>query len=115
MDIVHIPSQGALKLYYQQRYGGALLDDDIKALLQTGTAIATLEHINQKYSETFGDRNTAAKKALDASDLRAAVDSNFDAQAVGWREEGFSEEQIDKTRAELHKRNEARGLYEPWE
>ncbi|WP_302051698.1 hypothetical protein [Photorhabdus heterorhabditis] len=42
------------------------------------------------------------KQVKDASDIRAAVDSNFDAQVPGLREEGYTDEQLNKAREELH-------------
>ncbi len=52
------------------------------------------------------------KKELDASDLEAAVNSNWDANAECHKNEyGMSDEKIEEIRDELHKLNRLRGLY----
>lgn len=54
---------------------------------------------------------TPKKSNRSASDLRAAVDSNFDAVKKGLLEEGFSEDDIERARAELHMVNKEQGWY----
>ncbi|MGV8003016.1 S-type pyocin domain-containing protein [Photorhabdus temperata subsp. temperata] len=111
MDIDHIPSQAALKKYLIEKYGE--LDPDVlKNILESSVSIAIPRRVHQKYSETYGGRNTPTKKAQDASDLKAAVDSNFDAITPELREEGYTDMQLNKARGELHKFNKKQGWYE---
>ncbi|WP_276204146.1 S-type pyocin domain-containing protein [Photorhabdus australis] len=91
LDIDHIPSKAALEQYVLKKYKGKITDKKIKAILERGIAIAIPKWVHQKYSETYGGRNTPAKKTKDAMDLKAAVDSNFYAQTPGLREEGYTQ------------------------
>ncbi len=110
MDIDHIPSKGALRKYLLDNHP-ELKRHHIDIALKMGAAIAIPKRVHQKYSETYGGRNSIAKKAQDASDLEMAVDSNFDAQAPGLKEEGYTDEQLNKAREELHRLNKEQGWY----
>lgn len=104
-----MPSQAALKRYLE---GVADLDDDeIEALMKNVASIAIPASVHQKNSETYGWRNTQAKQLLDAGNLRAAVDSNFDAIKSYMLGEGFVESDLEKARARMHKINEDQGWY----
>lgn len=52
-----------------------------------------------------------AKQRLDASNLKAAVNSNFDAIKRGLLEEGYAEVDIEKAREELHNLHKEQGWY----
>ena len=78
--------------------------------------------VHQKCSETYGGRNNRkvetesgemiTKKELDARDLEAAVNANWDANAECLKNEyGMSNEKIEEIRAKLHKLNRNVGLY----
>ena len=47
----------------------------------------------------------------DASDLRAAVDSNFNAIKRGLLEEGFTEADVEVAREQLHRLSKEQGWY----
>ncbi len=111
MDIDHIPSKAALKLFLKNKLGKAATDKDIDKILNSGVSIAIPHRVHRGYSETYKGRNTKAKQVKDASDIRAAVDSNFDAQVPGLREEGYTDEQLNKAREELHQLNKEQGWY----
>ncbi|MCT8350211.1 S-type pyocin domain-containing protein, partial [Photorhabdus temperata] len=110
MDIDHIPSKAALRKYLSDNHP-ELKRHHIDIALKMGAAIAIPKRVHQKYSETYGGRNSVAKKAQDASDLEMAVDNNFDAQAPGLKEEGYTDEQLNKAREELHRLNKEQGWY----
>ncbi len=109
MDIDHIPSQKALESYISSFDG--VRPDMIADYLAAAPSIAIPRRVHQKYSETYGGRNTKAKQATDAADLRAAVDSNFDAIKKGLLAEGFAEADIEAARAELHTLHQEQGWY----
>ncbi|MNP86113.1 hypothetical protein D3C76_1861620 [compost metagenome] len=67
--------------------------------------------MHQKYSETYGGRNSRAKQIRDAADLRAAVDSNFNAIKPYLLEESYSDTDLEAARADLHKLNQEQGWY----
>lgn len=47
----------------------------------------------------------------DAEDLRTAVDANFDVIKPFLKEEGFTEEQIETARTNLHNLHQEQGWY----
>jgi hypothetical protein len=83
----------------------------MKEALRKAPSIAIPSVVHQKYSETYGGRNNKARQAKDASDLRTAVDANLDAIKPFLQEEGFTEEQIDTARSELHNLHRKQGWY----
>ncbi|MBN6712531.1 S-type pyocin domain-containing protein [Pseudomonas capsici] len=110
LDIDHIPAQAALKKYILANYP-ELPPEIIADYLRKAPSIAIPTRVHQKYSETYGGRNIKEKQARDAENLRAAVDSNFDAIKPGLLEEGLPETEIEASRAELHKLHEEQGWY----
>ena len=110
LDIDHMPSQGALREYV------VTLKPDthpkvLKKILQNSPSIAIPREAHQKYSETYGGRNTKAKQIMDAADLRAAVDSNLNAIKPYLLDEGFTDEQIETARTDLHNLHQQQGWY----
>ncbi|NHB92852.1 S-type pyocin domain-containing protein [Photorhabdus cinerea] len=110
MDIDHIPSKAALKTYLIEKYG-ELDSDMLKNILDNSVCITISRKVHQKYSETYGGRNTPTKRLQDASDLKAAVNSNFDAITPGLKEEGYTDSQLNNARKNLHKLNQEKGWY----
>ncbi len=110
LDIDHIPSQRVLEatLY---RLDGEMDPREIQDYLQRAPSIAIPARVHQKYSETYGGRNTKAKQVQDSADLLTAVDSNFDAIKPGLLEEGFAEADIEAARDQLHTLIKEQGWY----
>ncbi|MFJ3115320.1 S-type pyocin domain-containing protein [Pseudomonas protegens] len=106
----HMPAQGALATYLRLNIPG-IQEKKIRELMKKGASIAIPARIHQKYSETYGGRNTKEKQRKDAADLRGAVDSNFNAIKSALLEDGFLETDIEFARATLHKINEEQGWY----
>jgi hypothetical protein len=111
LDIDHIVSRQALKRHILLVYPG-ISDETLKGYLARGPSIAIPHEIHRRFSETYAGRNTEEKQTQDAKDLRAAVNSNFDAIKVGLLEVGFEEAQIEKAREELHELIKEQGWYE---
>lgn len=88
-----------------------ITDAEIQIYLLQAPSIAIPAGVHQKFSETYGGRNTKSKQAQDAADLRTAVDSNFDAIKRGLLEEGFAEADIEGARSGLHELHEKQGWY----
>jgi hypothetical protein len=76
-----------------------------------GFAVVGQQVDEKRQGETYGGRNTKAKQAQDAADLRAAVDNNFDAIKRGLLEEGLSESDIEAAREQLHRLSKEQGWY----
>ncbi|MFJ4371429.1 S-type pyocin domain-containing protein [Pseudomonas japonica] len=110
LDIDHIPSQRALETALQNAFPD-MLKSEIDSYLRLSPSIAIPSRVHQKNSETYGGRNSRAKQIQDAADLRAAVDSNFDANKAGLMEAGFSEPDIEKAREQLHALSRKQGWY----
>lgn len=110
LDIDHIPAQRVLEVTLQNAFPD-MTRKEIERYLRQAPSIAIPAHVHQKYSETYGGRSTKAKQAQDAADLRAAVDSNFDAIKRGLLEEGLAESEIEAAREQLHRLSKEQGWY----
>lgn len=107
LHVDHMPSQAAIRRYIENNVPDATSDE----ILNNVASIAVPARVHQKYSETYGGRNTRQKQLLDAGDLRVAVNSNFDFIKPHLLEEGFSENTLESARAKLHKINEQQGWH----
>lgn len=110
LHVDHMPSQAAIRRYLEDG-STVLMDNEINELLMQVASIAIPARVHQKYSETYGWRNTKVKQLLDAGNLREAVDSNYDAIKPHLIEEGFTEDDLEAARAGMHKINQAQGWY----
>ena len=120
-QVDHIPSRDAVRVYLEDLYpdeGSKYIDKMVDKVASVAIPIA----VHQKCSETYGGRNNRkvetesgemiTKKELDARDLEAAVNANWDANAECLKNEyGMSNEKIEEIRAKLHKLNRNVGLY----
>ena len=99
-----------------------LKDDIIEQMTDRVAAVAILIEVHRQCSETYGGKNNSkfrtqdgglvTQKVLDASNLEAAVDANWDVNAECLRNEyGVSDEKIEEIRAKLHELNRKAGLY----
>ncbi|NAW56915.1 MULTISPECIES: T6SS effector antibacterial DNase [unclassified Vibrio] len=111
MDIDHIPSQAALLRAAEEMLGRPLTADEKKEIINSGAGVAIPREIHQKCSETYGGRNKLEKQQVDSGDLDAAVNSNFDAIKTCLKENGYTDEQLEDAREELHRLNKANGWY----
>jgi archaellum component FlaC len=111
MDIDHIPSKAALLRAAEEMIGRPLSSDEKAAIIKSGASVAIPREIHQKCSETYGGRNKEAKQIDDAKDLKSAVDSNFNAIKECLKNNGYTEEELEKARSELHKLNKQNGWY----
>ncbi|MEF9671669.1 hypothetical protein QNM99_00680 [Pseudomonas sp. PCH446] len=104
----HMPSQAAIRRYLESS-AISFTEKQIDEALKSAASIAIPAYVHQKFSETYGWRNTKEKQALDAGDLRGAVDSNFDAIKPYLVEHGFAEFDLETVRSQMHKVNEEQG------
>ncbi len=65
----HIPSFAALKKYLENKLGRKLRPHEITQYYNDATTILYETSLHQKYSRTYGGRNTAEQIAEDAQDL----------------------------------------------
>ncbi|WP_455927250.1 S-type pyocin domain-containing protein [Pseudomonas capeferrum] len=110
LHVDHMPSQAAIRRHLESN-AISFTESQLKESLKNAASIAIPSYIHQKFSETYGWRNTDEKQALDSGDLRRAVDSNFDAIKPYLLEHGFSEPSLEVARTQMHKVNAAQGWY----
>jgi hypothetical protein len=108
--IDHMPSRAAVRRYLEANIRH-LREDQIEEYLKKVASVAIPAKVHQKFSETYGGRNTRTKQLSDAGDLRAAVDSNYDAIRPYMLEEGFAEADLEAGRDKMHEINEEQGWY----
>lgn len=106
----HIPSQKALELYLEVNFPH-FTSAEIREAVKNAASVAIPAKVHQKYSETYGGRNNSSRQTRDATDLRSAVESNFNAIKPYMLEEGYSESDLEAARASLHKLNQEQGWY----
>lgn len=111
MDIDHIPSQAALRRALESALGQTLTKEQERELINTAAAIAIPQEVHRKCSETYGGRNQSDKQQVDAGDLETAVNSNFDAIQGCLKNEGYTEQELENARAQLHEINIKNGWY----
>ncbi|WP_338484692.1 S-type pyocin domain-containing protein [Pseudomonas trivialis] len=110
LHVDHMPSQAAIRRHLES-YAISFTEKQLKEALKNAASIAIPSYIHQKFSETYGWRNTEEKQALDAGDLRLAVDRNFNAIKPYLLDHGFAESELETARAQMHKINENQGWY----
>ncbi|WP_261792980.1 S-type pyocin domain-containing protein [Pseudomonas chlororaphis] len=110
LDIDHIPSQAALRVFLKAN-SPRITENQLNTALRKAPSIAIPRKVHQKYSETYGGRNTKPQQARDAANLRGAVDANLDTIKPFLLEEGFTDEQIEKARSDLHYLHQEQGWY----
>ncbi|AZD42416.1 S-type pyocin domain-containing protein [Pseudomonas chlororaphis] len=110
LDIDHMPSQAALRVFLKAN-NPRITEGQLNAALRKAPSIAIPRKVHQKYSETYGGRNTKLQQSKDAADLREAVDTNLDTLKPFLLEEGLTDEQIEKARTDLHNLHQEQGWY----
>lgn len=110
LHVDHMPSKAAIRRYLEANLVD-LTQKQVDDYLNKVASVAIPAKVHQKFSETYGWRNTKVKQYLDADDLRAAVDRNFDAISPYMLEEGFAEANLEDARARMHQVNEKQGWY----
>ncbi|MDE1309441.1 T6SS effector antibacterial DNase [Vibrio aestuarianus] len=111
MDIDHIPSLAALVKATEMLYRRKLSKNQIAEIKKTSVGIAIPSQVHQKCSETYGGRNRTEKQQLDAENLEKAVDNNFDAIEACLKAEGYSQNELEQARQEIHRLNKQNGWY----
>ena len=106
----HMPSAAAVEAYIRNS-GVRITDKEIASRKKDVAALIVPKWVHQKCSETYGGRNSPAQIEMDAKDLKGAVDRNMQAIRGCLRDEGFSDDEIDKAHQEMHQINIKMGLY----
>jgi hypothetical protein len=110
LDIDHIPSRKALEIHMGLHYEN-MSTSKIREAIRRAPCIAIPSSVHQKFSETYGGRNSLEKSMNDAADLEAAVNSNLAALKPGLVESGASESDIDAALELLHNLHKKQGWY----
>lgn len=110
LHVDHMPSQAAIRRYLQNNFR-TLTAKQVEEYLKKVAGVAIPARVHQKFSETYGGRNTETKQLQDADDLRTALDNNFNAIKPYMLEEGFAGADLEVARARMHEINEEQGWY----
>lgn len=110
LHVDHMPSQAAIRRYLKNSQSH-LSPQQVNEYLGQVASIAVPAKAHQRFSETYGWRNTPQKQRIDSQDLRAAVDSNFEAIKPYLLEEGFTEATLEDALKLMHQTNEHYGWY----
>lgn len=120
-EVDHIPSKEAVRIYLKEQDPLAT-KKLIDYMIDRVASVAIPKDVHQKCSETYGGRNNShiqtengdvvRRKTLDASDLEAGVNANWDVNAECLKNDyGVSDEKLEEVRAKLHELNRLAGLY----
>ena len=107
----HIPSFAALKKYLENKLGRKLRLHEITQYYNDATTILYETSLHQKYSRTYGGRNTAEQIAEDAQDLYKAAQKDMETLKKHLLDSGASESDIEKAFELIHEMNRKKGLY----
>ena len=107
----HIPSFAALKKYLENKLGRKLRPHEITQYYNDATTILYETSLHQKYSRTYGGRNTAEQIAEDAQDLYKAAQKDMETLKKHLLDSGASESDIEKAFELIHEMNRKKGLY----
>ncbi|HIF9096711.1 TPA: S-type pyocin domain-containing protein [Photobacterium damselae] len=107
----HMPSQSAAKLYLKNIFKRNYTVKIGNSKMGEIASIIIPAKVHQKYSETYGRRNTPQQIEKDASNLKQAVNNNFDAIKPWMLEEGFNESELENARSKIHQLNKNKGWY----
>ncbi|PQQ39796.1 killer protein of pyocin s3 [Photorhabdus luminescens] len=106
----HMPSDAAVQAYWKNLYP-ELKPKQLERLSKNVAAIIIPADVHRKLSATYGGRNTPEQIRQDASDLRGAVDRDFNTIMPALQEYGATERQLEEARVKMHKLNQEQRLY----
>jgi len=107
----HIPSFAALKKNLENILGRDLDPTELTQLRNEGTSLLYETSLHQKFSRTYGFRNTAEQIADDALDLFKAAQKDMDALRTPLKNSGMRDADIEKAFELIHQMNRKKGLY----
>ncbi|WP_391529018.1 S-type pyocin domain-containing protein [Photorhabdus akhurstii] len=106
----HMPSAAAVQAYWKNLYP-ELKPKQLERLSKNVAAIIIPADVHRKLSATYGGRNTPEQIRQDASDLRGAVDRDFNTIMPALQEYGATKRQLEEARVKMHKLNQEQRLY----
>lgn len=101
----HIPSSAASKSAVAESARRQLTRKELAWINDNAPTVVITGKDHAEYSQTYKGKNSQARIARDAANLRKAADENFDAIAVALRNNGHTETQIENARSKLHADN----------
>jgi hypothetical protein len=106
----HIPSNAALKKFWENLLGRPLSPAEERFIQENGTSLALRDELHA-LSRTFRGRNTGSQIAQDADDLfKAAIKDTWKFRQNGVAA-GVPEAKIDEIIVEIHIMNKKLGIY----
>jgi hypothetical protein len=110
LDIDHIPSRKALEAHLELNFPD-LTKQEIGKILNRAPSVAIPQKVHQKFSETYGGRNSKQKRVEDSSDIFSAIESNVLALKEGLLAESISAAEIERVLEQLHSLSKEQGWY----
>jgi Fibronectin type III domain len=107
----HIPSYAATKKHIEQKLGRELTVDEAKNIHDNGATMLYETELHQKYSRTYGGRNTSEQILNDSQNLFEAAKRDMNALRKYLLESGATTEEIDQAFQLIHEMNKRLGLY----
>lgn len=106
----HMPSDAAVRTKLKVLYPD-LDKDELNLLAKDVAAIIIQAEVHQKFSATYGGRNSQTQIEQNAQNLRAVLDRDFNTIKPALKNYGATEEQLEEARSKMHKLNHEKGLY----
>jgi hypothetical protein len=107
----HIPSYASTKKYMESKLGRELTVDEAKLVRDEGTTLLYETELHQKFSRTYGGRNTADQILSDSKNLFEAANKDLEALRKPLLESGMTTEEINQAFEMVHEMNRRKGIY----
>ena len=107
----HIPSFAATRKHLETKLGRTLNADELAKLNNEGTTILYETTIHQRYSRTYGGRNSSEQILNDSQNLFEAAKKDMEVLRKPLLESGASEADINRAFELIHEMNKQKGLY----
>ena len=105
----HMPSSASTQRAFENELGFELTPKQASRLHNNGGCVVVRGACHISDSRTYGGRNSSNQIDLDASDLKAAADADFDTMIPSIRHEypDITDSELDNIRKNLHEHNRA--------
>jgi len=107
----HIPSYASTRKYLESKLGRELTVDEARKLNDEGTTLLYETEIHQKFSRTYGGRNSAEQILNDSKGLFEAAKKDLEALRQPLIDSGMTNEEINQAFDRIHEMNRNKGLY----
>ena len=107
----HIPSFAAMRVHLEEKLLRPLTEKELLKLRSEGTTLLYETSLHQKFSRTYGGRNTVKQINSDSKNLFEAAKKDLEAIRKPLIDSGVSPSDVEKAFELIHKMNKEKGLY----